>query len=119
MQQEGQSPIAIISSSGDVGFRQVVRLENCRSRCRYALSLNNRQNNSCQNKQHTTRFRCLRSSDATSARFFSVGSVPGVIHTGCGGGNRLLAVIKDQRAGVIGIPSVGDRGVNEKRRLSL
>src|SRR3989442_2969998 len=29
---------------GDVGFRQAIRLENCRSRCRYALSLNNRQN---------------------------------------------------------------------------
>jgi DNA-directed RNA polymerase subunit beta' len=30
------------------GFRQVIRLENCRSRCRYALSLNNRQTISCQ-----------------------------------------------------------------------
>ena len=34
---------------GDAWFRQVGRWKDCRPRCRYALSLNNRRTISCQN----------------------------------------------------------------------
>ncbi len=103
------------SSPGDVRLRQVIRLKNCRSRCRYALSLNNRQNISCQRSStesrrsqrfprsqsaeacifagFRSRLRCLRSSDETSAHPLPVGLVPGDIHVGCDNVDRLLSVI--------------------------
>jgi hypothetical protein len=80
-------------SPGDVGFRQANRLLNCRSRCRYALSLNNRQNNSCQKSDSFLRSRCLITSDAASIRLFPVGPGMGVKHTGCYDDDRLLVVI--------------------------
>src|SRR5579863_7159449 len=68
---------------GDVGFRQTIRLLNCRPRCRYAFSLNNRQNNRCQQTGTCLRSRCLISSKASSIRPCPVGPGMGVENAGC------------------------------------
>jgi len=73
-------------------FRQTSRLINCKPRCRYALSLNNRQNNSCQNKQQLPRSRCLITSEVTSSRFLPTGSDQGAKNIGCSDEDRPLIV---------------------------
>jgi heat shock gene repressor HrcA len=74
------------------GFRQTSRLINCKPRCRYALSLNNRQNNSCQNKQQLLRSRCLIPSEVTSSRLSPTGSDRGAKNIGCSDEDRPLIV---------------------------
>jgi hypothetical protein len=74
------------------GPGQTRRLKNCKPRCRYALSLNNRQNISCQNKQQLLRSRCLITSDATLPRPSPIGPDRSAKHIGRSGEDRPLIV---------------------------